>query len=504
MTDRIAWMSYRNAEKQQNDFLKVKIADEGTDYRQLVVVGGARDGETIIVPGAGIPFEGFHPVCYEQDSKPEVFWYKGRSLQKVDLSKYSNTKAAALLVPEAVPYEFPPHTSEVIDGIIARDHQLLSGKKGTGKTSIVEQIAARIGQPMIRINFTGQTTISDIVGSIGVVHGKGTVFNYGPVMRAMQEGYWCLGDEFDFGEPRVLSVFHSILEPKPAYCLKENDGEIVSALPGFRFFATANSIIGDKTGSYVGTNKMNAALLDRFSGNGRILEVKAMNAKQERKVLQARMPNLPYRLVKRVTNFASEVRVKYIDGFSTRELLNWCKKMVESKDPIHAARLTFLLLVDDEVIQKAVEDFIIEKLGKRIILGRAILPTSAAEVVTDAPVVQIRVPKAPRKAKTPIVETPKPDETPKPEGETEAKQVMGRTAGKVTDPAEMEKIWKLHKDQGGPYSWEQIEADTTLNLKSCNGMTAYRIAKKYEADRARSEGKAPPTPDDDNLVTGGE
>lgn len=473
---RIGWLAKKNGDG-TNGFQKVEIIDEGPDYRQIAIKGGEQNGQTLVIPGKGIPFQGFHPALYEQAEEPKVWWFKGRSLLKVDINSFKDPKAAKALIPEEEPYDFPPHTLEIIDGIIAGDHELLFGHKGVGKTSIIMQIAARIGQPMVRINITGHTTLSDLVGSCGVSK-EGTYFNYGPVMIAMMHGYWCLADEFDFGEPRVLSMFHSILEKRPSYCLKENNGEIIVAEKGFRFFATGNSIGGDSDGQYAGTEQMNTALLDRFSGHGRIIKVQAMNAKQERKVLQARMPNLPNRLVKRATEFAAEVRVKTLPTFSTRELLNWCQKMVEYRDAIQAARITFMPVIREDAVRTAVEQFIADKVGRRIILGRTVLPTAVEgtptpNMVAGAPVT-VKVPKVKK-----------------------AENAVGRTAADVNDPAELEKIYKLAKKYGGPYSFEQIEEDASLNLKKANGMTAYRICEKYLGLKAKAEGKPMPEKDEE-------
>lgn len=498
MADRIAWMPYRNAQTQSNDFKKVLVLEEGRDFRLLEVADGDDKGQKIVLPGAGIPFQGFHPSLYEQKNKPEVFWYKGRSLQKVDLKQFKDPKAAEALVPEVEPYEFPPHTMEIIDGILAGDHQMLSGKKGAGKTSILLQIAARILMPCIRINFTGHTSISDIVGSVGFAK-DGTVFKYGPVIRAMMEGYWCIADEFDFGEPRVLSVFHSILEKNPSYCLKENDGEIIVAKQTFRFFGTSNTIVAGSNTKYVGTNKMNIALLDRFSGHGRIIHVKPMTAKQEKKVIYARMPNLPKGLVRRVTEFAAQVRADEgkLPHFSTRELLNWCHKIVEYKDPVLAANLTFLPILE-EGLRVGIEKVIEANLGKRVIVGRAVLPTNVREAANllEKESATVEIPKKVKDFVKKSKETPKtgkPQETP---------TGAGRTASQVTDLDEIERIWKLYKGNGGPYSHEQIEADTTLNLRKGNGMTAWRICKKYDELNAKAENKPLPKQDEDNIVAG--
>jgi hypothetical protein len=229
-----------------------------------------------------------------------------------------------------------------------------------------------------------------------------------------------------------------------------------------------------------------------------------MTAKQEKRVIYARMPNLPKGLVRRVTQFAADVRAdaSKLPHFSTRELLNWCHKIIEYKDPVIAANLTFLSVLEPG-LKTGIEKVIEASLGKRVIVGRAILPTNLKDAMPllDKETSTVEIPKkAKMLAKKATTITP----TPSASGATSCKTTggIGRTATQVTDPAEIEKIWKLHKSNGGPYSHEAIENDASLNLRKSNGMTALRICKKYEELVARADGKPLPKRDEDNLVGG--
>ncbi len=86
----------------------------------------------------------------------------------------------------------------------------------------------------------------------------------------------------DFGAPDILCALYPILEATPKLCLKEHDGEVVDAHPMFRVFATGNSIGGDRDGAYHGTQPLNVALLNRFSGHGQIIKIEAMKPKQDK------------------------------------------------------------------------------------------------------------------------------------------------------------------------------------------------------------------------------
>lgn len=198
------------------------------------------------------------------------------------------------------------------------------GHKGTGKSELFEQIAARTGRPFIRIQHTANTEESHIVGMWTVKDGA-TVFELGPLALAMKHGWLYLADEYDFALPSVLSVYQAVLEGK-ALMIKEADAEnrMIKPHPNFRFVATGNTNgSGDETGLYQGTNLQNSANYDRF---GMVIEKKYMPKAQESIILQKRC-GLTETDANKLVEFAGLVREAYdgqkiSDTISPRTLIN--------------------------------------------------------------------------------------------------------------------------------------------------------------------------------------
>ena len=182
------------------------------------------------------------------------------------------------------------------------------GHAGTGKTTLLEQIAARTGRMLLRVQHTINTEESHIVGQWTARAGE-TVFELGPLAMAMKYGWSYLADEYDFALPSVLSVYQPVLEGKPLV-IKEADAanRIIRPHPNFRFLATGNTNgAGDDTGLYQGTQVQNAANYDRFH---MVLEIKYMKAALETQVLmnQAGISKVD---AEKMVDFANRVRESY-------------------------------------------------------------------------------------------------------------------------------------------------------------------------------------------------
>ena len=137
----------------------------------------------------------------------------------------------------------------------------ITGLTGNGKTLSVYQICAELKRELIRVNVTIETDEDDLLGGFRLVNGE-TVFHYGPVIESMIRGTVLLLDEIDLGSNKMLCL-QPVLEGKGIYLKKIN--KYIEPAPGFTVIATANTKgKGSEDGSYIGTNILNEAFLDRF------------------------------------------------------------------------------------------------------------------------------------------------------------------------------------------------------------------------------------------------
>ena len=137
----------------------------------------------------------------------------------------------------------------------------ITGMSGNGKTTMVEQICAKLKRECYRVNIIGTTDEDDLIGGMRLVNGS-TVWQDGPVVEAMKRGAVLLLDEVDLGTEKIMCL-QSVLEGKGVYVKKQN--QWVTPSKGFCVIATANTKgKGSDDGRFIGTNVMNEAFLDRF------------------------------------------------------------------------------------------------------------------------------------------------------------------------------------------------------------------------------------------------
>ena len=150
----------------------------------------------------------------------------------------------------------------------------LTGHTGTGKSSLIDEFAARTNWPVVRINFDGEVGRMDLIGREVLRQEEGTTvsqFVDGIIPQAMQQPCILLLDEIDFVRPEVSYVLQRILENDGALVLTEDGGRIVEPHPLFRIVATSNTKgQGDETGHYTGARSQSAAFLDRFTVWGEV------------------------------------------------------------------------------------------------------------------------------------------------------------------------------------------------------------------------------------------
>lgn len=190
----------------------------------------------------------------------------------------------------------------------------LHGHTGTGKSTLIEQIAARLQWPMIRINFDSEITRMDLIGRDVLQQSGGNVttrFEDGTLPKAMQMPCILLCDEMDFIRPDVAYVMQRALENK-GLLITEDGGRLITPDPMFRIIATANTKgAGDDTGRYMGARPQSGAFLDRFTC---WIEVEYMTPAAVMKLIAAKTKGIPTEVVKVLGAYAKEHWIGFRNG----------------------------------------------------------------------------------------------------------------------------------------------------------------------------------------------
>lgn len=249
--------------------------------------------------------------------------------------------AGGPLVPRVNPaYLFSARFNDIVEDIVENKRVMLIGHTGAGKTSLIEQVAARARHGVVRPNMNGQTTVGDFVG-FWTVKGGETLWVDGVLPTAMREGLWLIVDEIDFAEPSILAALTAVLEPHGRLTLKEKGNEVVAPHPAFRLFATANAVgaMSQFRHLYQGANLMNEAFLDRW----RVYLLDYLSPAEETDVLLRTLaPHMTRPLATTLAAIAADCRAAFAredlsSAFSTRRLLDWAELMLRTGDPERAA-----------------------------------------------------------------------------------------------------------------------------------------------------------------------
>lgn len=250
-------------------------------------------------------------------------------------------------------YRFDPDvTLAILSGFAHNRRVLVQGYHGTGKSTHIEQIAARLNWPLVRVNLDGHITRLDLVGRDAIVLRDGqqiTEFREGILPWSLQRPMALVFDEFDAGRPDVMFVIQRILEQDGKFTLLDQN-RVLSPHPAFRLFATANTIgLGNLNGLYHGTQLLNQAQIDRWNIVAR-LDYLSTDAESE--IVLARVPELRNRpegasLVRSMVSVAQMTRSGFAAGdlstlMSPRTTINWAENLQIFDSLSTAFRLSFL------------------------------------------------------------------------------------------------------------------------------------------------------------------
>lgn len=229
-------------------------------------------------------------------------------------------------------------------GILAGQHNdglWLTGPMSAGKSSIIVEMGARLNLNVVQVNGKRRLEVNDLIGQNTLIDGD-VLFQDGPLTTAMRNGWYLLINEVDLIDPGELAGLNTILDGG-SLTISENGGEVIQPVPGFGLICTANTVgLGDSAGLYVGTQRMNAALLDRFW----VIEVDYPDSETEQSVIANAVPGMPGLIIEKMIEVAGEVRRLFAgDGegmqvettFSTRTLIRWAylaQQFRKAEDPM--------------------------------------------------------------------------------------------------------------------------------------------------------------------------
>ena len=254
-------------------------------------------------------------------------------------------------------YRFDPDTTlAILAGFTYNRRVLVQGYHGTGKSTHIEQVAARLNWPCVRINLDGHVSRIDLIGrdAIAVRDGRQvTEFREGILPWAVRHAVALVLDEYDAGRPDVMFVLQRVLEVEGKLTLLDQN-RVLDPHPAFRMFATANTVgLGDASGLYYGTQPINQGQMDRWQI---VASLNYLPAATELGIVLARVTafdtSAGRELVSRMITLAGLTRAAFMAGelatvMSPRTVINWAENVQIFGNAERAFRLTFLNKCDE-------------------------------------------------------------------------------------------------------------------------------------------------------------
>ncbi len=263
-------------------------------------------------------------------------------------------------------YKFDPDTTlAILAGFAHNRRVMIQGYHGTGKSTHIEQVAARLNWPCVRVNLDSHISRIDLIGKDAIKLREGkqvTEFHDGILTWALRNPTAIVFDEYDAGRPDVMFVIQRVLEHDGKLTLLDQN-EIITPHPSFRLFATANTVgLGDTTGLYHGVQQINQAQMDRWS---LVATLNYLSHDAEAAIVLAKNPvwNTAEgrKMIGQMVTVADLTRTAFMNGdlstvMSPRTVINWAQNTRIFGSVGYAFRLTFLNKCD-ELERQTVAEF---------------------------------------------------------------------------------------------------------------------------------------------------
>jgi len=280
-------------------------------------------------------------------------------------------------------YRFDRDTTlAILAGFAHNRRVMIQGYHGTGKSTHIEQVAARLNWPCIRVNLDSHISRIDLIGKDAIVLRDGmqvTEFREGLLPWALQHPTALVFDEYDAGRPDVMFVIQRVLEVEGKLTLLDQN-RVIRPHPAFRLFSTTNTVgLGDTTGLYHGTQQINQGQMDRWNI---VATLNYLPHDAEVEIVLAKAPSYATPEVKKtisaMVRLADMTRNAFVAGdlstvMSPRTVITWAQNAEIFGDIGFAFRLTFLNKCD-ELERASVAEFYQRCFGEE-------LPESAAKVL---------------------------------------------------------------------------------------------------------------------------
>ena len=263
-------------------------------------------------------------------------------------------------------YKFDPDTTlAILAGFRNNRRVMIQGYHGTGKSTHIEQVAARLNWPTVRVNLDSHISRIDLIGKDAIKLREGkqvTEFQEGILPWALRNPAAIVFDEYDAGRADVMFVIQRVLEVDGKLTLLDQN-EVINPHPYFRIFATANTVgLGDTTGLYHGTQQINQGQMDRWS---MVATLNYLSHDAEAAIVLAKNPHYNTekgrRIVSQMVTVADLTRTAFMNGdlstvMSPRTVINWAQNAEIFRNVGYAFRLTFLNKCD-ELERQTVAEF---------------------------------------------------------------------------------------------------------------------------------------------------